>query len=65
MKGKAQPPLGLDMGFDEALRRFIQTDPQELAENVAASKERRGPPKQSPPAKVDEKPPKRPAKPLD
>lgn len=65
MKGPNEKPLGLDMGFGEALRRFIGTDPKELAENVAASKERRGPPKQSPPAKVDDKPPKRPAKPLD
>lgn len=65
MKGKTQPPLGLDMGFDEALRRFIQTSPKELAANVAAAKEGQGPPKQSPPAGVDDKPPKRPAEPLD
>ena len=65
MNGKTQPPLGLNMGFDEALRRFIQTDPKELAENVAAEKKRRGPPKQSPPKEVDEKPPKGLAKPLD
>jgi len=42
MKGKAEPPLGLDMGFDEALRRFVQTSPQELAENVAAAKKKAG-----------------------
>lgn len=66
MKGKSTlPPLGLDMGFDEALRRFIGTDPKELAENVATAKEGRQPPKQSPPQEVDSKPPKRPAKPLD
>ena len=66
MKGKTPlPPLGLDMGFDEALRRFIGTDPKELAENVAASKKGREPPKQSPPEALDDKPPKRPAKPLD
>jgi hypothetical protein len=65
MKGKTQPPLGLDMGFDEALRRFIQTDPKELAENVAAEKKKREPPKLSPPAEVDDKSPKRPANPLD
>ena len=66
MKGKSPlPPLGLDMGFDEALRRFIQADPKELAENVATAKERRGPPEQSPPDEVDDKPPKRPAEPLD
>lgn len=65
MKGKAQPPLGLDMGFDEALRRFIQTHPKDVAANVAAAKEGRGPPEQSPPSEVDGKPPKRPAEPLD
>jgi hypothetical protein len=65
MKGKTQPPLGIDMGFDEALRRFIQTDPKEFAENVAAEKKKRGPPEQSPPVEVDDKSPKRPANPLD
>lgn len=58
MKGKTQPPLGLDMGFDEALRRFIQTNPRELAENVATSKGKRGPPGQSPPSKMVDKQPK-------
>ena len=28
---KTEPPLALDMPFDEALRRFIQTDPKEVA----------------------------------
>jgi hypothetical protein len=66
MKGKTPlPPLGLDMGFDEALRRFIGTDTRELAENVAASKQKREPPEQPPPEEVDDKPPKRPTKPLD
>lgn len=27
---KTEPPLHLDMPFDEALRRFIQTKPEEL-----------------------------------
>jgi hypothetical protein len=30
MPGKRQPPASLDMGFEEALRRFAQTDPAEL-----------------------------------
>lgn len=29
-KRKLEPPLHLDMGFDEALRRFVQTDPAEV-----------------------------------
>ena len=29
---KHDKPFHLDMGFDEALRRFMQTDPQELDE---------------------------------
>lgn len=65
MKGPTEKPLGIDMDFGEALSRFIGTSPKELADNVATAKEKRGPPKQSPPAKVDNKPPKRPAKPLD
>lgn len=27
---KAEPPLHLDMPFDEALRRFVQTKPDEV-----------------------------------
>jgi hypothetical protein len=27
---KTEPPLHLDMGFDEALKRFAQTDPAEV-----------------------------------
>jgi hypothetical protein len=65
MKGPNEKPLGLDMDFGEALRRFIGTRPAEVADNVAAAKERRGPPKQPPPVKVDKKPRKRATKPLD
>ena len=66
MKGKTPlPPLGLDMPFDEAVRRFIGTDPKELADNVAAAKEKREPPEQPQPKEVDDKPPKRRTKPLD
>lgn len=49
MKPEREKPLGLDLSFDDAMRRFIATDPREVAENIAASKEKRGPPEQSPP----------------
>ena len=29
-KRKTEPPLHLEMGFDEALRRFAQTKPEEV-----------------------------------
>ncbi len=45
MKGKREAPLGLDMPFDEALARFLQTDPVEVAELA----KRRRSPEQSPP----------------
>ena len=32
MMPKHEKPFHLDMDFDEALRRFMQTDPQELSE---------------------------------
>lgn len=47
MKGQREKPLGLDMPFDEALERFIGTDPREVAESQARAKER-GPPKRPP-----------------
>ena len=50
MKGEREKPLGLDMPFVEALDRFIGTDPEELAEAIEKSKEKRGPPKRSPPS---------------
>jgi hypothetical protein len=33
-----EPPLRLDMPFDEALRRFIHTDPKELEDKVKRPK---------------------------
>lgn len=38
-----EPPLGLDMPFDEALRRFIGTDPRELEASVKRSKKKKPP----------------------
>jgi hypothetical protein len=53
MKGKKQErPLGLDLPFDEALRRFIGTDKAEVEENIKRAKEKREPP-EPPPPEVD------------
>jgi hypothetical protein len=35
------PPFGLNMPFDEALRRFVATDPAELEANVKRSKKKK------------------------
>lgn len=36
-----EPPLGLDMPFDEALKRFIGTDPREVEAGVKRSKKKK------------------------
>jgi hypothetical protein len=51
---KLEPPLKLDMSFDEALSRFLVTDPKEVAETIERSKTKR-PPQDAPP-------PRRPAR---
>ncbi len=33
---KQKPPVSLDMSFGDALERFAQTEPEELAESLAA-----------------------------
>jgi hypothetical protein len=33
-----EPPLRLDMPFDEALKRFIATKPEEVEESIERSK---------------------------
>jgi len=38
MAGKYEDKMSLDMPFDEALERFIGTDPTEVAANIAKSK---------------------------
>jgi len=38
---KQEPAFGLDMGFEEALRRFAGTDPKEVAESIERSKQKR------------------------
>lgn len=38
-----EPPFGLDMPFDEALKRFIGTDPKEVQANIDKSKKKNPP----------------------
>lgn len=40
---KPEPPFGLDMTFDEAMRRFASTKPAEVEEAIKASKKKRPP----------------------
>jgi hypothetical protein len=40
---KLDPPLRLDMSFEEALERFIGTDPKEVDESIERSKTKRPP----------------------
>lgn len=42
---KLERPLYIDMDADEALARFIQTDPKEADELANRAKTARGPPK--------------------
>jgi hypothetical protein len=57
MKGPIEKPLGLDMPFGEALRRFIGVDPAELPEGTKRKKRER--PK--PPPGIGKKVPEDPA----
>lgn len=41
--GKREPPLRLDMSFEEALKRFSGTDPREIEESVERSKQKKPP----------------------
>ena len=38
-----EPPFGLDMPFDEALKRFIGTDPKEVETNIKKAKQKNPP----------------------
>ena len=40
---KLEPKLGLDMSFDEALERFIHTDPAEVEASIKRSKQKKPP----------------------
>jgi hypothetical protein len=37
-KRKLEPPLKLDLSFDEALSRYVATKPKELVESIERSK---------------------------
>jgi hypothetical protein len=45
---KLEPPLKLDMSFDEALRRFVATKPKEVDENIERAKTKKAPQSDSP-----------------
>jgi hypothetical protein len=45
---KLEPPLKLNMDFDEALRRFVATKPKEVDENIERAKTKK-PPQDAPP----------------
>jgi hypothetical protein len=38
-----EPAFGLDMPFDEALKRFIGTDPKEVESSIKKSKQKKPP----------------------
>lgn len=40
---KTEPPLKLDMDFAEALERFVQTKPREVADSIERSKQKKPP----------------------
>lgn len=46
---KLEPPVGLDMPFDEAMHRFIQTDPKQVEASIARSKKKKPGGKKAPP----------------
>jgi hypothetical protein len=43
-----EPPLKLDLSFDEALSRFVATEPKEVVESIERSKTKK-PPQDVPP----------------
>jgi len=47
---KLEPPLRLDMSFEEAMRRFAATDPKEIEESIERGKKKR-PPQDAPPGR--------------
>lgn len=42
-KRKTEPPFRLDMDFEEALKRFLQTSPSEVNESVERAKQKKPP----------------------
>jgi hypothetical protein len=53
-KRKLEPPLKLNLSFDEALSRFVATEPKEVAESIERSKTKKPP---------QDEPPRRPGRP--
>jgi len=53
-KRKLEPPLKLDLSFDEALSRFVATKPKEIVESIERAKTKK--PSQ-------DEPPRRPGRP--
>lgn len=51
---KLDPPLRLDMNSDEALERFLATDPKEVEKSVERSK-KKGPEQEGDPARPPRK----------
>jgi hypothetical protein len=47
-KRKFEPSLKLDLGFDEALSRFVATEPKEVVESIERSKTKKPPEDTSP-----------------
>lgn len=47
-KKKLEPPLRLDIGFEDALSRFVATKPKEVEESIERAKKKR-PPGNDPP----------------
>ncbi|MCF8477915.1 MAG: hypothetical protein K9G60_12875 [Pseudolabrys sp.] len=45
---KLEPKLKLDMPFDEALRRFVQTKPKEVEKSIEKSKQKKPKPRGKP-----------------
>ncbi|MEF2547216.1 hypothetical protein VQ045_08600 [Aurantimonas sp. E1-2-R+4] len=52
---KYEPPLYLDMGFDEAMRRFAQTDKNEADKLGNRGKQKKPPGSETPTAKTRRK----------
>lgn len=49
-----EPPFGLDMPFDEALKRFIATDPKEVEASANGPKKKKPGGKKPPGETVDD-----------
>jgi hypothetical protein len=49
---KMEPPLKLDLSFDEALSRFVATKPEQVDESIKRSKAKK-PSQDAPPRRQD------------